>query len=134
MSLTYATATVCISAIFERARTDGGRPVAVAVVDEHGEMIAFGRMEGSPVRAVTMAPNKAYTAARLERDSDTWGKQLTDGNQEASWFGDPRYCGLPGGLVVRDGDDCIGGVGVSGRTGAEDKELALFGLAQITSH
>jgi glc operon protein GlcG len=132
VSLTYERATECIRAIFDRARTDGGRPVAVAVVDEHGELLAFGRMEGSPVRAVTMAPNKAYTAGRLERDSDTWGKQLIDGSQEASWFGDPRYCGLPGGLAIREGDRCIGGIGVSGRTGTEDKELALFGLSKLT--
>lgn len=132
MSLTYASASACIEAIFDRAGSDGGRPVAVAVVDEHGDLVAFGRMEGAPVRAAAIAPNKAYSAARLERDTDTWAKQLADGNQEGSWFGDPRYSGLPGGLAIREGDRVVGGIGISGRTGAEDKELALFGLTKLT--
>lgn len=131
MTLTYARANACIDAIFQRAASDGGRPVAVAIVDEHGDLIAFGRMEGAPVRAAAIAPNKAYSAARLERDTDTWGKQLADGHQEGSWFGDPRYCGLPGGLAIREGSEVVGGIGISGRTGAEDKELAVFGMTKL---
>jgi uncharacterized protein GlcG (DUF336 family) len=132
VSLTYERASACIRVVFERAASDGGRPVAVAVVDEHGELVAYGRMPGAPVRANTIAPNKAYTAARLERDTDSWAKQLADGRQEGAWFGDQRYCGLPGGLAVREGDTVVGGIGISGRTGAEDKELAVFGLSRLT--
>ena len=133
MAITYERACQAIDHIFAAAKADGLRPVCVAITDEHGDLVAFGRMEGAPVRSSTMATNKSYTAARLERDSDTWGKQIIDGSQSASWFGDPNYTGLPGGLVIKEGDHFLGGIGVSGRTGAEDKDLAALGLQALDS-
>jgi glc operon protein GlcG len=36
----------------------------VAVCDPHGDLIAFARMDGAPLSSITIAMNKAYSAAR----------------------------------------------------------------------
>lgn len=56
----------CVEIILQSAIGDGGKPVAVAVVDDYGDLIAFGRMDGASPRAVTGAINKAYTAPGWE--------------------------------------------------------------------
>ena len=118
-----------IQALFDVAGQDGKPPLAVAVVDRHGDLICFARMDGAPVRTSLLAPNKAYTAARSERDTADLLKMIQDRRIDVAFFGDPRYCGLPGGLVVKDSAGLtVGGIGVSGRSSEEDHELGLIAL------
>ncbi len=117
-----------LRAIFDVAMKDGKAPIAVAIVDRHGDLIHFARMDGAPVRTSLLAPNKAYTAARMERDTADLLKTIQDRRIDVAFFGDPRYCGLPGGLVVKVGGQTVGGIGVSGRSSEEDHELGLIAL------
>lgn len=127
-TISLAKVTAAVQAIFEVARQDGKAPVAVAVVDRHGDLIHFARMDGAPVRTSVLAPNKAYTAARMERHTADLLKMIHDRKLDLAYFGDRRYCALPGGLVVREGDRTVGGIGVSGRSSEEDHELGLIAV------
>ena len=127
-TIPWAKAEAALKAVFEAAARDGKPPIAVAIVDRHGDLIHFARMDGAPVRASTLAPNKAYTAARMERHTADILKMIQDRRLDIAFFGDPRYCGLPGGLVVKSGDRTVGGIGVSGRSSEEDHELGLIAL------
>lgn len=127
-TIPMAKAEAGIKAIFEAAAKDGKPPVAVAVVDRHGDLIAFARMDGAPVRTSTLAPNKAYTAARMERHTADLLKSIKERGTDIAFYGDPCYCALPGGLVVKNGDQTVGGIGVSGRSSEEDHELGLIAL------
>lgn len=71
-ALTYKVCVDCIDAIFAVAADDGGLPVCVAIADAHGGLIAFGRMEGAPMRSVTLSRNKAFTAIYMDRDTDVF--------------------------------------------------------------
>ncbi|OGB92464.1 MAG: hypothetical protein A2Z31_07970 [candidate division NC10 bacterium RBG_16_65_8] len=114
--------------MFDVAGKDGKPPIALAVVDRHGDLICFARMDGAPVRTSLLAPNKAYTAARMERDTADTLKMIQDRRIDIAFFGDARYCGLPGGLVVKAGGQTVGGIGVSGRSSEEDHELGQIAL------
>jgi glc operon protein GlcG len=127
-TIPLAKAEAGVKAVFEAAARDGKPAIAVAIVDRHGDLIVFARMDGAPVRTSTLAPNKAYTAARMERDTADILKMIQDRRIDMAFFGDPRYCGLPGGLVVKQGNHTIGGIGVSGRSSEEDHELGLLAL------
>ena len=127
-TIPLAKAEAGLKAVFEVAARDGKPPIAVAIVDRHGDLITFARMDGAPVRTSTLAPNKAYTAARMERNTADILKMIHDRKLDVAFFGDPRYCALPGGLVVKDGDRTVGGIGVSGRSSEEDHELGLIAL------
>jgi len=127
-TIPLAKAEAGLKAVFDVAAKDGKPPIAVAIVDRHGDLICFARMDGAPVRASMLAANKAYTSARMERDTADILKMIQERKIDVAFFGDARYCGLPGGLVVKVGGQTVGGIGVSGRSSEEDHELGQIAL------
>jgi uncharacterized protein GlcG (DUF336 family) len=103
-----------------------GVPMCTAVVDESGNLVAFERLDGGKVTSISIAIDKAFTAAgarrptRFYRDNSqpgkpTWGIQGTN---------DGRFSVIPGGLPVEVEGMIVGGVGCSTGTADEDEEVA----------
>ncbi len=127
--LTLAEAQAMLAAITAAAQARG-KAVVVAVSDRHGELIAFSRMASGLLAAITIAQNKAYTAARLNRATRVLGERYSAGGAIA-FYGDPRVTGFAGGLPVQRDGVSFGAVGVSGLSEDEDEELARIGLAAL---
>lgn len=108
-----------------------GRGAAVAVVDDHGELLAFLRTDGCPLPSVNNAIHKAYTAAREGKESAAVGQAARDQGFPMTNFGDLRYTGWGGGVPVRHQGQVIGAVGVSGLPEADDVALAHVGAALV---
>jgi glc operon protein GlcG len=121
-------ATAAIDAIRSILIKDGAG-AAVAVVDDHGELVALLKTDGCPLASINNAVNKAYTAARERVPSGEVGRRSRDEHFPMSNFGDLRYTGWGGGLPVTVDDVVIGAVGVSGLTEDEDIALAAVGVA-----
>jgi glc operon protein GlcG len=105
-----------------------GKAAVIAVVDAHGELLAFLRMDGAQVGSIGLALNKAYTAARLRRTSRALGERIAKGI-DLAYYGDPRYTGFGGGVPVIVDGATIGAVGVSALSDEEDEALANIGVA-----
>ena len=59
-----------LDAAIKAAKTAGGRPVAIAIVDGHGDLVAFACMAGAnPALARQNAIKKAFTAACMRTDT-----------------------------------------------------------------
>lgn len=110
-----------------------GKAAVIAVVDSHGELIAFARMDGSPLSSIAIAINKAWTAVRAAKPTAEVGRKSRDPEQgfDISYYGDARFCGWGGGIPVCKNGRVIGGVAVSGLPQAEDIEVATLGVAAI---
>jgi glc operon protein GlcG len=110
-----------------------GKPGVIAVVDNHGETIAVLRMKGAAYGGVTVATNKAYTAARMRRTTFELGRGVKhpEFGYDITYFGDPRYVGFGGGVPVLKDGAVVGAVGVSGLSQVEDETLANVGVAAI---
>lgn len=110
-----------------------GKTGSVAVTDPHGEVIAVLRVFGAALNSMTVATNKAFTAARLRRASVELGRAVrhAETGYDVAYFGDPRYVGFAGGLPVLKDGVVVGAVGVSGLSQVEDDELAAIGVAAI---
>ena len=106
-----------------------GSGAAVAVVDSHGELVAFLKTDGCPLASINNAIHKAFTAARERVPSAEVGRRSRDEGFPMSNFGDLRYTGWGGGIPITIGGSVVGAVGVSGLTEAEDIELAAVGIA-----
>jgi glc operon protein GlcG len=105
------------------------KAVAVAVVDPHGELVAFARMDEVPLPSISIAINKAWTAARAQKPTKEIGDKVRHPEKgfDIAYYGDPRFVGWGGGIpLVRDGQ-VIGAVGVSGLSSVEDVSLATLG-------
>jgi len=104
--------------------------VSVAVVDEGGRLIAFGRMDRARPMSVDIALNKAYTAATFQIPTN----ELT-GMAGQSWFQSlivstqGKIMAVAGGLPVLDSPNVVGAVGVSGGTGEQDLECCRAAVA-----
>lgn len=105
---------------------------AVAVTDRHGELLAFLRTDGCSLASITIAQNKAYTAARAGVPSSQLGERSRDEGFPISNYGELRYLTWGGGLPVVVNGEVIGAVGVSGLPEAEDIRLATSGLQALT--
>jgi len=97
---------------------------AVAVVDTHGELIAFARTEGCPLPSINNAIHKAYTAAREGKESGEVGQASRDEGFAITNFGDLRYTGWGGGVPILYERNVVGAIGISGLPEADDVALA----------
>ncbi len=115
-----------IGAIQERLEAQGSG-AAVAVVDDHGELIALLRTDGCPLPSIDNAIHKAFTAARERTESGEIGARAQEEGFPITNFGDLRYTGWGGGVPIMVHGDVVGAVGVSGLPEDQDIALARFG-------
>ena len=126
-SLGQAEAERALQAVVRHAE----RPMAVAVTDVHGDLLACLRMDGAPTRVLEHAIRKAYTAAKMGRDTLRFKADLAERNGSLAEWGDARLTTLQGGVVVKFEGHVAGGVGVGGNTLERDTEVAQAVLAAI---
>jgi glc operon protein GlcG len=112
-----------------------GKAGVIAVADDHGELIAFGRLDGAPLSSITIAINKAWTAARERKPTKEIGEAARHAEKgfDIAYFGDSRFVGWGGGVPVWKDGKVIGAVAVSGLPQTEDMELANVGAQLILS-
>lgn len=110
-----------------------GDDAAVAVVDAHGELVAFMRTDGCGLASINIAMHKAFTAARERVESSVLGERSRSEGFPISNFGDPRYVGWGGGVPIVVDDAVIGAIGVSGLPEASDVELSRWAAASLTT-
>jgi glc operon protein GlcG len=105
-----------------------GKGAAIAVVDEHGELLAFLRTDGCRLPSITIAMNKAYTAAREQKTSRAVGQASRTEDFPLTNFGELRYVSWGGGVPILYDGKVVGAVGVSGLPEEEDMVLAQLGV------
>jgi glc operon protein GlcG len=127
-TIDYSSAEKAMSLIVQQAR-EMQKAVAIAVTDSHGELIAFARMDGVPLPSITIATNKALTAARTGKPTHEIGEKVRhpEKGHDISYYGDPRFVGWGGGIPVRKNGEVAGAVAVSGLSSIEDAALAKLG-------
>jgi len=120
---------------FIRARLEQeGRGAAVAVVDAHGELLAFLRTDGCKLPSISIAINKAYTAARERVESYDLGQSAKANGFPMTNFGQFGYVTWGGGVPILHDGEVIGAVGVSGLPEADDMVLARMGAALLSAN
>ena len=131
-SIEYAEAHRAIDAICVEALKRGKAGV-IAVCDAHGDLIALARMDGAPLSSITIAMNKAYSAARERKPSKEIGNAARNPEKgfDIGYFGDARFTGWGGGVPVWKDGNVVGAIAVSGLPQLEDIQLAEMGVGII---
>lgn len=107
-----------------------GVPMCIAVVDESGNLIAFERMDGGKITSVTVAQDKAFTAAAARKATHEYNAACVPGNLV---FGIHTAMGgrlsvVGGGLPVSVDGAVVGGIGISSGTPQQDMTCAQAGI------
>ena len=121
-----------MDAIIEKAFQTPDELVAVAIVDDTGNLRAYFSMDDLRLFSRKHAVRKAYTAAVLATDSGANAQRLHSQGRSISELGDPQLTHGQGGLVIMKDGVVIGGIGV-GRypSGQSDEDLSRVGLEAI---
>lgn len=107
-------------------------PMVIAIVDSGGNLIAQQRMDNALIGSIQISQAKAYTAAVLQNATEELAGAVLPGQPlyglpEA---GGGRFCVFGGGIPIMRKGRCIGGLGVSGGTVAQDTHVANHMIAQ----
>src|ERR1051325_528965 len=112
-----------------------GVSASVAVVDDGGHLIAFGRSEEAELYSVAIAQAKARSAALTKFPS---GKKSPSGNERDDHHaiaitlaaGAGSFVTIPGGFPIMMNGTCVGAVGARGAA-KNDPVIAQAGLASF---
>ncbi|MEC7488837.1 MAG: heme-binding protein [Pseudomonadota bacterium] len=108
------------------------KPLTVAVVDDGGNLKAFSREDG-PGAALRpqIATGKAFGAVGMGISSRAINERVL----ERPHFGvalvgasEGRMVPVPGGVLIKNGNEIIGAVGISGDTSDNDEAAAVAGI------
>ena len=99
--------------------------VAVAIVDPHGSLVYFERMEDTQTASMDISIMKARAAATYRRPTRAFVDAI--GKTGPATVTLPGVVASPGGVPLFVGGKVIGAVGVSGVTGDQDEQCAKAG-------
>jgi uncharacterized protein GlcG (DUF336 family) len=100
--------------------------VAVAVVDPHGFLVYFERMEDTQYASNDIAIGKARAAATYRRPTRVFMEVINKAPATATL---PGVFASPGGVPIFVDGKVTGAVGVSGVTGDQDEQCAKAGIS-----
>jgi glc operon protein GlcG len=120
-------------AMLEKATQRPNQPVAIAIVDDGGNLMSYARMDWCRAIPQRIAIRKAYTAALSGQDTLAYAERLKSQGRTVAEMGDPNLAAVQGGLVILHPETgaIMGGIGVSGLTAQEDEDIARLGLRAL---
>ena len=118
-----------LAARVEDEATKAKVPVAVCIIDIHGNLVLQHRMNGAPLFALEISERKAYTSALVGlRTLDIL--PLVQPGQPLyvlPTVAGGRFCPMGGGVPLTEDGQLFGGIGVSG--GTADQDVAIVEAA-----
>jgi uncharacterized protein GlcG (DUF336 family) len=107
-----------------------GVPMCIAVADAAGVLIAFERMDGGKMSSVSIAIDKAFTAAAARRETAFYGD--AENPNSPAWrihgTNGGRFSTIGGGMPIVIDGQVVGGIGVSSGSQAQDVDVATAGV------
>jgi uncharacterized protein GlcG (DUF336 family) len=123
MPITLAQAEKVLAAARAEAAHLGSNINVIAVVDTHGELVDFIRMDDATIHSIAFAQQKARSAARSRRASAVPPPAMA-----VALASMPDFVAMPGGVPIVVNGRTIGGIGVSG---GNDLTIALAGATAL---
>ena len=125
-------ASTIIEAALQVARRRKLRPMAFAVLDSGGDLVAYKREDGVGIRRFDVVMGKAVGSLVMNRPSSVIGA-IGKANplfiQSLSTAMQGRLVPTPGGVLIKNSEgQIIGAVGASGDEAEEDEACAIEGI------
>ena len=107
-----------------------GMACVIAVDDAHGNPVAVHVMENAFLVSYQVATQKAYTAVAVKMSTMALSRIVQPGG---TFYGleamhDGKIVAFGGGVPLKIEGTIVGGLGISGGTGEEDNDVAVYGL------
>ncbi len=103
-------------------------PMAVAVVDNAGQLVAFERMDNTQTGSIGVSQDKAVSAAMYRRSTKVFQDAVAGGGAGLRVLTLRNANAVEGGLPLVVDGKIIGAIGVSGGSAEQDGVVAKAGL------
>jgi glc operon protein GlcG len=103
-------------------------PMAVTVVDNAGQLVAFERMDNTQTASIGVSQDKAVSAAIYRRPTKVFQDGLAAGGAGLRILTLRGANAVEGGLPIMMDGKIVGGIGVSGGSAEQDGVVAKAGL------
>lgn len=127
-TLTFEGARRIVAAAADEAQRNNWG-VSIAVVDTHGELLFFARLDGAHQQSVDISRAKARTAARWRRETKALEDAVAGGRTVL--LAVDGMLPLEGGVPIIVDGRVLGAVGVSGVTSQQDAQIARAGIRAV---
>ena len=124
-------ANALVSAALEYRRTNGMKPLTIAVIDSGGHLVALQREDGTSNLRAEIAQGKAKGAVAMGLGS----RSLFERAQTQPYFIDAinalnggNLVPVPGGVLIRKDDILIGAIGITGDSSDRDEACAIAAI------
>ena len=130
-SISFELAQKMVGAALAKAK-ELGVTENVAIVDDGGNLKAFGRMDGAPILSIQMAQNKAYTALFGVSTQEFFNFIQGDPSLLAGIPTLSRVAAWGGGFPIKVNGEVVGAIGLSGTPAVQnDVDCAKAALALV---
>ena len=129
--LTLAQARIIADTALDFAHRHEFKSLSVVVLDARGARKVVLTEDGTSLKRAEVAFAKAYGALAMGSGSRTLMNMAKDRPQfiaAAMHVADHNLVPVPGGVLIRAGNDVIGAVGISGDTSDTDEAAAMAGI------
>lgn len=109
-----------VAAAIAEVRRQNLPPMAVAVVDTAGQLVAFERMDNTQTASVAVAQDKAMSAAMYRRPTKVFQDLLAGGGVGTRVLSLRGANAVEGGLPLVVDGKIVGGIGLSGGSSEQD--------------
>jgi uncharacterized protein GlcG (DUF336 family) len=106
-------------------------PVAIAVVDGGGHLVAFQRLDNTQYGSINVALEKAKTSALFRRPTKAMEDALAQGGAGLRVLALPGATPVEGGVPIVIDGKLVGAVGVSGVQSTQDAQVATAGAKAV---
>lgn len=127
-TLTLEGAKVALAAAEATARAEGV-PLAIAVADTAGNLLAFSRMDGAPLVVIEVVMNKARSAAQLGCPTRVFQDMVNKSGP--ALLAATNITPLEGGMPIIVDGVVLGSVAASGAASDVDARIAQVGVDAV---
>lgn len=121
--------------MLQQARAEAeqlGVAVNIAIVDAGAHLSAFYRMQGALLGSVDIAQRKAKTAVLFPLPTEALGELVRQEQLQTLELSNSGLILFAGGEPIRLQGQLMGGVGVSGASAEQDKQIARAAIAALS--
>ena len=105
--------------------------VNIAIYDTGANLLAFQKMDGALLGSIDVSLKKARSAVLFQKPTETLGQLVREYQLESIEQTNDGLILFAGGEPINLDGTIIGGIGISGGSAAQDKEIALYAISEL---
>lgn len=105
--------------------------ISISIYNADANLLAFQKMDGALLGSIDVSLKKARSAVLFQQSTDTLGQLVREHQLESIEQTNDGLILFAGGEPIRFEGTLIAGIGISGGSAAQDKEIALYAISEL---